>query len=967
MRGSAAALLLVGAAAVADPAPRNMNPGRYGIANMPNRSLTLSERSGGKYVDVYTKVIASLYSQVNWDVHDVAFPADFVKEYDGRVVNIVGYEFDIVRPAGAPCVSSSSANPVPCERTSVPSYEQYNHHYNNNLFGKGTKFVKTGIPSTDPMVTHVGGMDGYSIVTDKDVAPAQPAAPATQFLPMGNGAESRLTIKYFPPGYGALLESPTHTTIQPMIIDTKARNTTAGLPPGRHGPVVKASNVGPEEMYSGLMECPCTDAFPRAPATATTLGIGSCAKTSVFADAAACFAAAASLGLTAKANLTVHSKTSPPGCYTTAVSGGFEVAFNSDATSTKVCGSSAAQRQVAMAESVAQETAVDVDIQATPMPDSPSIAGSWIIAGPYATNSIVEILETAPSSGNFSMSCLGPTCTWDTGKGALPGPLFGTVVNGIFNGFKGAPGTVRADRNQITWTNGVIFNRWYPAAKPVSDIAGDYMVLGERATAGATDPWLGGTVTIRGTNAAFTLTYDNPAAKVVDFPGSLTGKTFNAFKGIPGTVSATGNTITFTNGVIYQRLDPASNAGKVVITMTGPAERWIGAGFMAKLPVTLPGSRSGSAMDGTYAVVALGDGSVQERKLGHHTAGTPLARSVTVVSNTVKDGVRTVVVSRPLQGASNNHFTFPKGADSLGLISAVGTSAQFGYHKSHASQKMYFVDVGAPTCVCDEMPPLGSTESQGMIGTVAFTTNCGPLPLGQMLSDPHWNNASTAYTDNKGINPTCQIGAYRGGLHCCAGGTIITDGADARADLVAQNDTDEYQVMYRYYYEDGPAAGAKPPAATTDTYWTYWWTEYNNGEHDIPPCFAEPCVYNITSSWTGADMLGANPAVDSELIHVEGHCHIGCLGMELYNMDDPAAPKLLCRTKIDYGTGDEPQNEMGYILGNQPCLFGNPADGFPEPPVIKTTTKLMSIKYQNNTHARYGDMALWELRAAYRV
>ena len=44
----------------------------------------------------------------------------------------------------------------------------------------------------------------------------------------------------------------------------------------------------------------------------------------------------------------------------------------------------------------------------------------------------------------------------------------------------------------------------------------------------------------------------------------------------------------------------------------------------------------------------------------------------------------------------------------------------------------------------------------------------------------------------------------------------------------------------------------------------------------------------------------------------------------------------------------------------------NPADGFPEPPVIKATTKLMSIKYQNNTHARYGDMALWELRAAYR-
>jgi len=63
---------------------------------------------------------------------------------------------------------------------------------------------------------------------------------------MGNGAESRLTLKLFPPGYGALLASPTHTSINPMIIDTKARNSTSV--PGRHGPVPPSSNVGPEEM-----------------------------------------------------------------------------------------------------------------------------------------------------------------------------------------------------------------------------------------------------------------------------------------------------------------------------------------------------------------------------------------------------------------------------------------------------------------------------------------------------------------------------------------------------------------------------------------------------------------------------------------------------------------------------------------------------------------------------------------------
>ena len=79
-------------------------------------------------------------------------------------------------------------------------------------------------------------------------------------------------------------------------------------------------------------------------------------------------------------------------------------------------------------------------------------------------------------------------------------------------------------------------------------------------------------------------------------------------------------------------------------------------------------------------------------------------------------------------------------------------------------------------------------------------------------------------------------------------------------------------------------------------------------------------------------------------------------------MDDPQNPKLVCRTNVTYGTGDSWMNEEGYIGGNQPCIFGNPSDGFEAPIPLKPTTKLMSIKYQNNTHVRYGDMALWELR-----
>jgi hypothetical protein len=68
--------------------------------------------------------------------------------------------------------------------------------------------------------------------------------------------------------------------------------------------------------------------------------------------------------------------------------------------------------------------------------------------------------------------------------------------------------------------------------------------------------------------------------------------------------------------------------------------------------------------------------------------------------------------------------------------------------------------------------------------------------------------------------------------------------------------------------------------------------------------------------------------------------------MELWIMNDPSNPELLCKTKSVYGTGDEAQNEDGYI-------FGNLADGFAAPVVLNSTTKLMSVKLQNNTVPRY--------------
>lgn len=339
-------------------------------------------------------------------------------------------------------------------------------------------------------------------------------------------------------------------------------------------------------------------------------------------------------------------------------------------------------------------------------------------------------------------------------------------------------------------------------------------------------------------------------------------------------------------------------------------------------------------------------------RLGDHEAGVLLASSLTVVNNTVANGMRTITVTRSFEGISADHFTFNALANSVPYINALGATPDLSYHRNKSTGSAYFVELDGPTCVCN------MAADQGTIGVFAWgAQRCTPRPSGQMLDDPYW-------PDNNFVNPTCLLKSYVGGLRCCKGGTVLLDSDQAGT----YNDTvDAYQLKYRYYYEAGSPE-------INDYQWTFWWTEHDNNEHDVPPCSHDPnhgengCVYEINSNFTAGEIAGFDPSAANgtiTLIHVEGHCHIGCLGMELWIMDDPEHPQLLCKTNVVYGLGDEAHNEMGYILGNEPCIFGRPEDGFEAPILLHADTKLMSIKYQNNTVARYGDMALWEIGAAY--
>ena len=115
-----------------------------------------------------------------------------------------------------------------------------------------------------------------------------------------------------------------------------------------------------------------------------------------------------------------------------------------------------------------------------------------------------------------------------------------------------------------------------------------------------------------------------------------------------------------------------AGAGAANITMVGPSDVWFGVGFDTQFMSNSP-----------YAITVDGStGVVTERVLGNHEAGIVLNTSVTVVSNTVVDGVRTLILTRPLKGLTPHHHDFDSKKMSLNFIAAIGASPHFSYHKT---------------------------------------------------------------------------------------------------------------------------------------------------------------------------------------------------------------------------------------------------------------------------------------------
>mmetsp|Transcript_78311 Transcript_78311/g.151216 ORF Transcript_78311/g.151216 Transcript_78311/m.151216 type:complete len:904 (+) Transcript_78311:70-2781(+) len=408
--------------------------------------------------------------------------------------------------------------------------------------------------------------------------------------------------------------------------------------------------------------------------------------------------------------------------------------------------------------------------------------------------------------------------------------------------------------------------------------------------------------------------------------------------------------------------------GKATITISGPADTWFGVGLNA------------SAMaDSPYTLIINASG-IMEQQIGtcgseaEHCPGDRLASSVHVVSNVVENDVRTVVATRSLVGITPKHFTFdPYRLETIHVITAVGSTPYFFYHKAHGPAQIALTATGTATCICN-LGSVGELCETGGKNCMQFVKNCAP-PKG--AGNAPWGDLVTQK------NPTCTAAQYAGGLTCCHHKRIMLD-----ADQPVRPELLRYHMKFRFWFQEYKADSGNGRPSHHNLERIYYQTEANAGEYDIPPAFALPgypivgypdwplntptpgttctgscpngldchCEHTITYHWTVSNI---------RLIYAGGHCHApSCISIELYR-NDTGKPQLLCRQLPIYGQGNvtnDKWDEAGYVA-LPPCLWSDDDTSLEPSQWLPANTPMFSVKRNRNTHlGHFGEMASWQMR-----
>ena len=367
-------------------------------------------------------------------------------------------------------------------------------------------------------------------------------------------------------------------------------------------------------------------------------------------------------------------------------------------------------------------------------------------------------------------------------------------------------------------------------------------------------------------------------------------------------------------------------------------------------------------------------------QLANHGPGRELARSVTVVRNRVSDGVRTVHLTRGLEGATPEHYSLPRRPGELGVILAVGSTPKIAYHKAHAVGRLGLLPSEDAACVC---APVSTTYLAYMNQSNGFSAyTCEDEPRSDMLRHGDGTGRSLP-------NQACDAATYHGGLQCCHHTYMLTDLAQER--LIHPEKVDTYYLKWRYYFQEymhAPAAPARSPpqrpsgpAAASHKalhHWVFLIDAAVNDYEEDNAHYGRRSIGRISAHLTAADLCdagcdGAGPGKESPSRSkkitpyvMTPHCHApSCIREELWDADRNV---LLCNVTARYGSErygptSKVFNEKNYVA-LPPCIFGD-QPGLQQPYTLSPHTNLTAIKYFNNTYRHLGQMAQWTGLATY--
>jgi hypothetical protein len=181
-------------------------------------------------------------------------------------------------------------------------------------------------------------------------------------------------------------------------------------------------------------------------------------------------------------------------------------------------------------------------------------------------------------------------------------------------------------------------------------------------------------------------------------------------------------------------------------------------------------------------------------------------------------------------------------------------------------------------------------------------------------------------------NPSCNISTYIGGWRCCEHGVFLMDtDKECTSPTCSEKIPDEVYVKLTFYYKDAkPTSRNIESSACCDVTSVVQGT-YNK-EYDILPCPpgtpAAECldvaetvqpVGRFATHWSSPNsQYKASDLVD--LVFAAPHMHTAGLALELY---DNVTGELIAEVHrnedgsagVTYGTGNEPGNEKGYLIG----------------------------------------------------